>query len=285
MQAPRVPLGPVEIFTRTFALWWQNFGALAKTTVIVAIPMAIFTFAVMALAFPPELFVINSEPSLNPLAAYANVDWVLLGLGYLLLLLVGAALNVLMLGGLLQQLGSLVVGRTIGTATAFRIAWGKAGLFIATYIILAVVLLIATIPLYIPFIWLAVAWVAAFPVLAFEGIGGLDALKRSHHLVTGRWWVTFGALILILLAASVAGLVLYIPYVVVLFVASDMPVLVVGMAAAIGLVATVVGYPLYASAMTTIYLDLRLRKEGVVPTAEGESGFGWEQIYAVPERT
>ncbi|MBA2765166.1 MAG: hypothetical protein H0U42_10855 [Thermoleophilaceae bacterium] len=303
MEAPRTPLGPAELFTRTFALWWSNFGALTKTALIVAFPLSVVSFAIIALAFPSELFRVDLDPSADPYAMYENVDLVLLGLGYLLLVLIGALAMALLLGGVLQQLGDATVGRAPQTGSAFRLAWAKSGSFVVTYLLLVAAFIAISIPLlipalwlgvgwitayslliWIPLAWLAIGWIAAFPILAFEGTGGWAALSRSFELVRGRWWATFGAVLLVSLVLGVAAIVLYIPYVVVLFTGGG-AMTAMAASAVIGFVVTVLFYPALASLIASVYFDLRLRKRGVVPTPEGETGFGWEQIYAVPERT
>ena len=61
----------------------------------------------------------------------------------------------------------------------------------------------AFIALIIPGIWLAVAWSVSYPALLSEGIGPVAALGRSFRLVRGRWWPTFGALLVMYLIVLV----------------------------------------------------------------------------------
>jgi ABC-type dipeptide/oligopeptide/nickel transport system permease subunit len=95
----------------------------------------------------------------------------------------------------------------------------------------------------------------------FEGIGGAGALKRSHDLVKGRWWGTFGALlvgILLVIAVSVVvGLLLGA-------IASSSSVNVVLTLSGVSrILSAIITYPVVAALSTVIYVDLRARKEGV----------------------
>ena len=49
--------------------------------------------------------------------------------------------------------------------------------------------------LIVPGIWLAVAFSVAVPALLLERIGPFAAMGRSFRLVRGRWWATFGTLL------------------------------------------------------------------------------------------
>ncbi len=52
--------------------------------------------------------------------------------------------------------------------------------------------LLGTILLVLPGIYLYVSFAVAVPVLLVEGAGPWRALGRSRRLVQGRWWGTFG---------------------------------------------------------------------------------------------
>src|SRR5919206_479107 len=57
----------------------------------------------------------------------------------------------------------------------------------------------------IPGVYIWIAFAVAVPVLLTEGVKGTSALGRSRTLVSGRWWGTFGV---VLLGTILAGLFL-----------------------------------------------------------------------------
>jgi hypothetical protein len=59
--------------------------------------------------------------------------------------------------------------------------------------------------LVIPGVWLAVSVAMVPHVVALEDRGVFGSLRRSVQLVRGRWWPTFGYLLLVGLVGSVAG--------------------------------------------------------------------------------
>ena len=69
-------------------------------------------------------------------------------------------------------------------------------------------LIIPFILLILPGIWLSVAWSVSYPALLAEGLRGIAALGRSFKLVSGRWWPTFGALLVMYLIVLVISAIL-----------------------------------------------------------------------------
>ena len=108
--------------------------------------------------------------------------------------------------------------------------------------------------------WLGVSISFGLPIISVEGPGAIRALPRSHFLVTGRWWVTLGFILLIGVISSVASQVLSLVLV---------PVYVAGFfvpeAFAVAMVTAVVLQAPFTAASaagyTIWYLDLRSRVE------------------------
>lgn len=67
----------------------------------------------------------------------------------------------------------------------------------------------AAVILYV--IWLAVSWVFSIYVLIGENKGIIDSLKSSKKLVKGKWWKTFGYILLIGIILGVISAVISIP--------------------------------------------------------------------------
>jgi hypothetical protein len=128
-------------------------------------------------------------------------------------------------------------------------------------LISAVLLTIGFVLLIIPGIYLTVVWVVAVPVLMFEGIGGYGALRRSRELVTGRWWATFGALLIGLICIIVAGIVVGA---ILGGIANSGSVNVILILSGVSrIVSAIITYPILAAISAVLYVDLRGRRESV----------------------
>jgi hypothetical protein len=125
-----------------------------------------------------------------------------------------------------------------------------------------VLLLIAALPCFIPAIWLGVAWVVAVPALLTEDVRGLKALTRSFRLVRGRWWPSFGLLLIGVLLVIVIGGLVELAFTALFFVAdTDLAIFLVN--AVGGTLGNVITTPFVAAFITVLYVDLRVRKEGL----------------------
>jgi hypothetical protein len=59
--------------------------------------------------------------------------------------------------------------------------------------------------LVVPGIWLAVRWYFAAQAAVVDGLGPVDALRRSAEVVKSRWWRTLGVLLVFGLVTGVPG--------------------------------------------------------------------------------
>jgi hypothetical protein len=113
-----------------------------------------------------------------------------------------------------------------------------------------------------PGIWLYVAWAFALPVLLVEGLRGRQALGRSFELVRGRWWKTFGTLIVGFILAAIISSLMQAIFVVGMVVGDDNDTVVLVLSAIAGIVGLAISTPFQAALLTVLYFDLRVRKEG-----------------------
>jgi hypothetical protein len=149
--------------------------------------------------------------------------------------------------------------------------------------------------LIVPGVYLYISFAVAVPVLLTEGLKGRHALGRSRQLVRGRFWPTFGVVIL---GAILVGIV-----------QGALGALAGGASLSEGpdtfasftaqTIATVIGSliatPLTAAFITVLYFDLRVRKEafdlqllaqqvGVDPsTGDSPARFREEEVQLRPE--
>jgi hypothetical protein len=114
----------------------------------------------------------------------------------------------------------------------------------------------------IPGIWLWVSFAVAVPALLTEDVRGRRALGRSRRLVKGRWWPTFGILVLgSLLGGIVAGAITGVLEALSL-TNPDNEVVSIVFGAIGGTLASTLTTPFQAAFVTVLYFDLRVRKEG-----------------------
>lgn len=135
-----------------------------------------------------------------------------------------------------------------------------AGLF---FLVAMVVALFATAPLGI---WMMLRYSLANTACVFEEIGTRKALRRSVLLSKGSRGRIFVALLVVVVAQSILGLVLVSPEMGVLIVRGGqfghLPILATVYNLVVGFFSNSLCMPLYGIVLTLFYYDARIRKEG-----------------------
>lgn len=114
-------------------------------------------------------------------------------------------------------------------------------------------------------VYLYVNWLLAPAALIVERTTILGALRRSRTLVKRSWWRVLGITVLGTILASLVASILSIPALTLGAIASldaDVWPLALGLAAAT-VIQGVVVFPFTAGIMVLLYLDLRMRREGM----------------------
>jgi hypothetical protein len=159
----------------------------------------------------------------------------------------------------------LVMGWTVGHDASGREMIAVVGRrwwpLLATFVIVHVAEVVGVFTCYLATLPIMAFFVAVAPVIGAEEASTGDALRRSFELVRPRFWPVLGTAVLMGLVATVLGNVL-----------SALPqgaALVIGLdsgwpLAALGAtIAQVLTTPFVAAATTLLYLDLRIRTEGI----------------------
>ncbi|MBW3592661.1 MAG: hypothetical protein KY396_03110, partial [Actinobacteria bacterium] len=111
-------------------------------------------------------------------------------------------------------------------------------------------------------VWLGVSWSVSLAAVLADDERGTRALRRSAELVSGRWWGTFGVLLvaaLTMVATSFAlALIVTGPF---MGAGSDVARLAANNVA--GLLTAALTTPLWAAFVAVLYFDFRFRKEGL----------------------
>jgi hypothetical protein len=204
------------------------------------------------------------------------------------LLAVGAVLVAAVAqGGIAGIAGASMLGHPVSLGQAIRLTLRRAPALIAAWILAHLLefapvlagglLLVAggvseSVPLivggvvvvlagFVAVPFLMALFVPTIPIVAIEGVGPVTAVKRAVGLVRARYWPVLGiALLSGLVALVVSGVFTSGPNVVSGFFSLDVQ-LIVGAAA--GTVAGLVTTPFIALVATLIYMDLRVRREGL----------------------
>ncbi len=178
-----------------------------------------------------------------------------------------------LLGGLAALLATAACMKAVADAylrtepdwkESLRAARSRFGSLVWLSVLYLLLLIPAFLALIIPAIWLGIAWALSYPVLMLEGTRGRKALGRSFRLVKGRWWPTFGVVVLSFMIAGVLQFfVLGIMSVALLFGVEESLLGTVVVNAVGTTVAGVIATPFQAAATALVYFDLRVRKEGL----------------------
>jgi hypothetical protein len=122
-------------------------------------------------------------------------------------------------------------------------------------------------------IWFSVMLSLAAPAVVLERLGPVQALRRSWRLASRSFWRLFGILLLTALVVFVASAILEIPFDIIRVVAGGngvggglalgSTVLLVIIGAIGSIAAGAVTRPVSAGVTVLLYLDMRMRKEGL----------------------
>lgn len=140
-------------------------------------------------------------------------------------------------------------GETISMNDAIQVAIEKVVPILVASIIVYIGVMIGSILLIIPGIFVAVLTSMYLPLIVLENQDGVNAIKGSCELIWGRWWHTFTVWLL----AMIIPIILY-------FLAS---LAMVFLHSIIGLVANVIVYavisPFILAVVLVLFRDLQLR--------------------------
>lgn len=258
-----------ELLGLTLTICRERFGDLAKAVAIVMIPASIFSAVLIGLLAPP------GDADLRPSAVetgeslgaedqepFSGIEGAELTGSF-----VGLVLGV-GLGASAAQLSTAAVFRIVaGEYVGLRQPWYESVSFafarfwplIWLQVLSGLLLFVGFLLLFIPGIYLAVAWTLAVPILLFEHERGWRALSRSRELIRDRWWPALGLIVVLSLLSSIVGAALT-PLLVAVFPANGDLAEAASQGVASGLVAVLTG-PLIAAGIIALYFDARVRKD------------------------
>jgi hypothetical protein len=284
---PLRPMGLGDILDGAFKLFIANWRTMLLLAGAFLVPMQLASafFQRDLLGQFGALGSLSTPDDVERFFASGDFGGVVLGS---VLLAVGAVLVAAVAqGGIAGIAGASMLGHPVSLGQAIRLTLRRAPALIAAWILAHLLefapvlagglLLVAggvseSVPLivggvvvvlagFVAVPFLMALFVPTIPIVAIEGVGPVTAVKRAVGLVRARYWPVLGiALLSGLVALVVSGVFTSGPNVVSGFFSLDVQ-LIVGAAA--GTVAGLVTTPFIALVATLIYMDLRVRREGL----------------------
>jgi hypothetical protein len=282
------PLGVGEIIDRAIKVYGRNAAALLGIVAIFVVPLQVLSGLILASAWPSSVTGLLSQT--RPLQQPANLSLVAGDFRRF----AAAIFVVSILTLLAQQLATAACLRTVSeaylgerpdwresVAFAFRrlgrlllfflclallaIPFGL-GLLIVSFIVSLVVrgiggALLLTVLVLVLYAWIGVSLYISIPVVLLEDVGPFEAMARSFRLVRGKFWHTFGVLVVSLLVTFVAYFVFQLGFGLLIRAGHS----VTGLFVQSTLVLSISGVlitPFLAAVVAILYIDLRVRKEG-----------------------
>jgi hypothetical protein len=257
------PLRVGELLDAAITVYRSNAGALIRTVVPFIVPLAVLGALVDVSAAPDDrdgtsFFDSQNQPDLT------DREWTIFLTGTGISLLLALIAGVLATAACFKAVSDAYLGGTPDWRSSVRFALARIGPLLWLSLLGAVLNFLGLLALLIPGIYLYVAWSVATPALLAEDVRGRKALGRSWRLVRGRWWPTLGAVVvaflLVLLVQVAIGAILGGALAA---TGADDNVTLALVNAVAGIIGGVVATPFQAAVFTLLYIDLRVRKEGL----------------------
>ena len=254
------PLSVGEIIDVAIKIWRRHLPTLARIVIVVVAPLQILSALVMASVTTSETDFETFDPEGNPVVDTGELA------GWLAGMLTAQAISALAFliasAAVLRAVSVAYLGGAPQWRESLRAVTGRIGSLIWLGFLMTAGLGLAALAFLVPAIWLGVAWSIAFPVLIAEGQRGTGAMRRAFGLVRGRWWPTFGALVLAFMFEFFVGLVIGLPLGFLTAGWDSDSLASLAVSTVISIASSVITTPFMAAVLVLIYFDLRVRKEG-----------------------
>lgn len=250
---------------RVLALVWRKLIPPAFWTYVFLGAATIVTFALTGA--DEFIDIVISNPA--ALEQYTTEELFEPTMRFLLAVFIVLALNAIATGFLSvavhRLVGSELARSPVSPGAASSFALGSLVRALLAIVVAGLAVAAGLVLFIIPGVWLAISLSMITPVIALERAGPVEAMRRSFSLVRGRWWQTFGFLLMVALMGTVAAQLVQLV---------ALPALSAGdvsLAVGLGFVFLILIQGFISAAilvMVTIwYVDLRARSEQLLTTS------------------
>jgi hypothetical protein len=163
-------------------------------------------------------------------------------------------------------------GRDITVGQALSAAGRSWWALLASWFLVHLLEGLAALACFVPMFFLMPMYVCVAPAIAIEGLGPIQAMRRSWRLAKRRYWATFGvALLTGVVASTLASVLPILPSTLALIIGLDWGWILLGVGTAL---TSLIVLPVVAGSAVLIYLDLRIRTEGLDLELDAQRAFG-----------
>jgi hypothetical protein len=247
------PLSVGEILDAGFRLLRYRFWTLVLSVLVPIVPLTIVATILQA-STDENAYDLNSSATTSD--SGASLVGALLG-G----VLQGAAIA-LAIAACIKVISAAYLGERAGVGDSLRYGMSRILALIGAYLLTVLILIPGFIALIIPAIFLAVKLSVTFPAVIVERAGPPTAIRRSFNLTRGNWWRVFAVVVVVFLIAAVINFALTGVLIPALLADDVSEVTVAVLDTILSIITFAITYPLWASVLTVLYYDLRVRNEG-----------------------
>lgn len=269
---PLRPLSVGEILDGSIGTMRRHPGLIFSVSAVIAVIEA-------ALSFGASVFLLSRlapipqpgpaatpQEAMNYLSAALGQTGATLGVTLVITVLIRTFLT----GFMTVVVGKAVLGKPITFGEAVGELVPRLPRLLGVTVLYTLIFAVGSLFCLVPGIWLYALFGLASPALVLEDGRVGQALKRSRLLVQGSWWRVFGVLLLTGVCAAVIAFVIQIPFNLTTGLGAadlaDMARVSVGaqlLSGAGQVIAQTLVTPFVAGATALLYIDQRMRKEGM----------------------
>ncbi|MBP2327635.1 hypothetical protein JOF56_008020 [Kibdelosporangium banguiense] len=184
-------------------------------------------------------------------------------------LIIGILAGMILNGLLTVVMGKAVLGQPITVSEAWGHVRPRFGALVAVSLLYTLLVTAGAIVFVIPGVWLYILFSLASTALILEGAPVGRSMTRSRVLMRDAWWRTFGILLLTALLTFLLSLIISLPFSLINGDLSSVTGLdpqyeTAYLLTTIGTIITqAITLPLTSGVTTLIYIDRRMRREGM----------------------
>lgn len=254
------PLSVGEVLDVSIKIFFRNAATLFAIVLPIVLPVQLFSSLVeLSLATDDDPFATTSPT--GDVIFDTDELWLYVT-GFVVIIALAVVASTAATGACFKAIGDAYLGERPTVKESLGFALRRVHSIIWVTFLGGFIAVLGLFLCIVPGVWLYVAFAVAVPALLMEGVRGRRALGRSRRLVKGRWWPTFGIIVLGSLLVGIVGFAITgaLQAVTLADVDNDLISVVVGTIG--GTAASTLTTPFQAAFVTVLYFDLRVRKEG-----------------------